>query len=374
MSDLPILDQRNEILSESINDRPDLSNKFCHHPFDNFEPRDDGNVGVCCLAWLPYYVGNLERDTMDEVYNSKKAQDIRKSILDGTFKYCDHRACPLIQNGDLKNKDEVTNPRHREIIDNNKIILDHPTHINFLHDDSCNLSCPSCRVKKINFYTGEVYERRLKIHNEVIESLFAKDLTDGCTISITGSGDPFASKIFRDFLLEFDGTKYPNVKIDLQTNGIMFTPKIWEQMYRIHDNINLVMVSFDAALPSTYEVVRRGGDWDLLVENTKFIAEKRLEEKINILRLDFVVQNLNYKEMPHFVTLAKMFSGIDQVLFSMVTDWGTWSKETFKVRAIWRPDHPQYQRFLSILRSKELRDQEFIDMSNLHQYWLEANK
>ena len=38
MSDIPDLDERNKVLDNSLNTRPDLSNKFCHHPFANFEP------------------------------------------------------------------------------------------------------------------------------------------------------------------------------------------------------------------------------------------------------------------------------------------------------------------------------------------------
>jgi hypothetical protein len=375
MSDIPDLSKRNEALDESINERPDLSNKFCHHPFDNFEPRDSGSVGVCCLSWLPYYIGNLNNEDMDKVYNSERAQDIRRSILDGSFDYCDHRVCPLIQNGSLKNKEDVTNPRHRDIIDNNKTVLNHPTHVNFLHDESCNLSCPSCRVKKINYSTGEQYERRLKIHNNLVDSLFSKELEDGCTLSITGSGDPFASKIFRDFLLNFDGTKHPNVYIDLQTNGVMFTPAMWKKINKIHDNLGLIMVSFDAALPSTYSITRRDGNWDRLVQNTKFLAQKRQEGKFKTFRLDFVVQDLNYKEMPMFATLAKSFGPlIDTVCFSMVTDWGTWDNDTFKQRAVWRKDHPEFGSFMDVLRSPELQDSNFIDMSNLHAYFVEANK
>jgi hypothetical protein len=52
-------------------------------------------------------------------------------------------------------------------------------------------------------------------------------------MNVTGSGDPFGSKIFRDLLFGIDGSKYPNVKINLQTNGVMFTPKYWKNMKKI---------------------------------------------------------------------------------------------------------------------------------------------
>jgi hypothetical protein len=93
------------------------------------------------------------------------------------------------------------------------------------------------------------------------------------------------------------------------------------------------------------------------------------------LRLDFVVQDLNYKEMPMFATLARSFGPlVDKICFSMVTDWGTWDKATFNQRAVWRKDHPEFDSFMDVLRSPELQDSDFIDMSNLHSYFVEANK
>ena len=173
-------------------------------------------------------------------------------------------------------------------------------------------------------------------------------------------------------MLEFDGAQYPNVKIDLQTNGVMFTPKMWRNLHKIHKNIRVVMISFDAALPSTYNITRRDGDWDLLVENVKFLGIKRSEGFMEHLRLDFVVQDINYKEMPQFVTLGKSFGGVDNVSFSMVTNWGTWSDEIFDQRAIWRRDHPEFDSFMQVLCSEELQDADFVDMSNLHSYLQEA--
>ena len=369
MSDIPDLDERNKVLDNSLNTRPDLSNKFCHHPFDNFEPRADGSVAVCCLTWLPYLIGNLQHNTMDEIYNSQKAQDIRASILDGSFKYCDHRVCPHIQNNSLLNKDQVQYSRHRDIIDNHKVVMNHPTHINCVYDGSCNLSCPSCRVKKINYTSGEQYETRLMIHDKLMDSLLEKDLVDGCAINITGSGDPFASKIFRDFLLEFDGAQYPNVKIDLQTNGVMFTEKMWRSMHKCHNNIGEVLVSIDAGTKETYDIVRVGGNWDLLMKNIQMLSNLRLEGKIKVtLTLDFVVQKHNYKEMPLAIELANSLEGVDKMKFSLVTDWGTWKRDVFEDHAVWMENNPLHEDFVNSFNN-EIFSGNKVDLGNVYHYY-----
>lgn len=66
----------------------------------------------------------------------------------------------------------------------------------------------------------------------------------------------FASKVFREQLFQLDGSKYPNMRINLQTNGVLLTPKSWRRMKAIHANISAVIVSIDAATQPTYEITR----------------------------------------------------------------------------------------------------------------------
>ena len=95
-------------------------------------------------------------------------------------------------------------------------------------------------------------------------------------IFVTGSGDPFASKIFRDMLYNIDGSKFPNLAISMQTNGVMYTPKMWEKLYKIHSNLRDCRISFDAGTKDTYEnKTRLNGDWDLLLDNCAFLDKQR---------------------------------------------------------------------------------------------------
>ena len=215
-----------------------------------------------------------------------EAQKIRESILDGSFKYCDHKLCPYIQNGSLPNREEVTDARHKSIIKNNQIKDIEPTFYNLCYDESCNLSCPSCRQKEISYYEGGVYETKKKMQGKLISHVFGKPHDDYCLINVTGSGDPFGSKLFRELLF------------------VMFTERYWEKMKKIQKNINTVLVSYDAGTPETYKITRRGGDWNRLQENMKFLSSLRQENLINELRIDCVVQRKNYKELDKLIKIG----------------------------------------------------------------------
>ena len=148
--------------------------KFCHKPWEQLElvsdalnPELDAQGFLCCSCWVPKSVGNVETDSILDVYNSPKAQQIRQSILDGEFSYCVKEQCPHIQNGTLPDVDDILNndtfqwdgmdiptEKYRDIILNSKTTGDGPEFMHLSYDESCNLSCPSCRTCKVSYTEG----------------------------------------------------------------------------------------------------------------------------------------------------------------------------------------------------------------------------
>jgi MoaA/NifB/PqqE/SkfB family radical SAM enzyme len=345
-----------------------LRGKFCGKPWEQFEVQSSGNVWVCCPSWLDTPIGNCLTHGIEEVWNSHTAQEIRRSILDGSFRYCKHEECPLIQSDSLPDRGAVADARERRIIDEGIVASQElPSFFNFCHDESCNLSCPSCRKTAIWLTEGPEFEVRQRIHRIVTAWLFGKPHDQCIRVNITGSGDPFASRIFFDLLTTLDGRDFPNVTFDLQTNGVMFTPKYWAKMSKLHGNIGKVIVSFDAATAATYAYTRRGGNWEQLLKNMCFLDDLRRDGKIRGLRIDFVVQQRNYQEMIGIVELGRIFSHVDVVAFSLITDWGTYAPADFQHHAIWKRDHPEFPAFLEVLRHPIFADRK-VFLGTLSEY------
>ena len=255
-------------------------------------------------------------------------------------------------------------PFLKPIVEDRKVVLEtDPTFINFCNDPSCNLSCPSCRIEKLILRTGPEFDARQEIQNKVVEGFISEPSDKAFTINVTGSGDPFASKVFRDFLFDLKGADFPNMLVNLQTNGVLFTQKNWERLHKIHQNLQAMFISFDAATADTYAITRRGGNWDMLLENVRFLSRRREEGFFKILRLDFVVQVDNYHEMPAFIRLAKSLKA-DRASFSMVTDWGTWPKEIYETKCIWKETHPEFAEFIRVLRDPVFSDP-IVELGNL---------
>ena len=359
---------------DTLNQNKDLKGKFCSKPFDFLEVQDlgDGKAFVCCPTWLNVSVGKLTEQSVSEVFNSEINQEIRKSIFDGSFKYCNKKLCPVIQNDSLKKEEDITDPRLRKIIDNKQIDNLTPFTYNLCYDPSCNLSCPSCRINKVYITEGPIYDRKILIQEKIINEVFGKPHDRECYVNVTGSGDPFGSKIFRDLLFDIDGSKYPNVKINLQTNGVMFTPKYWEYMKKIHDNIGNILISLDASTQEVYGIVRRGGNWKLLMRNLEYISNLRQKNFFHFFRLDFVVQRTNYKDMPEFVNICKNLKA-DQAYFSLVSDWGTWEIEEYNKHAIWKKGHQEFDSFMEVMKNP-IFDDPIVNLGNVTEYRNNATK
>ena len=316
----------------------DILKKYvCLTPFTYLELHKNG-VYSCCPSWLPNKIGDL--NDIENVWESKELLEVKNSIIDGTYKYCSKTQCPYLSQ--LINE-EIKYPVFIEKTNFNLTNFKKgPTNINFAFDRSCNLSCPSCRNVAI-MANGEEIEFIDNTIDKITET-FGTSMT---MIYLSGSADPFASKSIRKFLVNFDKNKFPNVKhIHLHTNGLLLTKKMWEDLSNIHNLINTLEISIDASNKETYELIRRGGNWETLMENLNYISSLKLDNK----RVSFVVQDTNYKQMIDFyLMMMEKFNNKIDVFFNKITNWGTYSKGEFLIKQIWDENHPEFDLFLSEL-------------------------
>jgi MoaA/NifB/PqqE/SkfB family radical SAM enzyme len=326
----------------------EAASRFCSAPFESLETAPGGDAYFCCPAWLPVPIGNLNADGAAEVWNSPAAQEIRASILDGSYRYCSRVHCPKLSGHALPHRSEVTAGRLRRVIESEATRLDHgPKRIVLSHDRSCNLSCPSCR-------TGLILARKAEQAslNRMADAVLFPLLSNADCLRVTSGGDPFGSAHFQYVLRHLDRASNPDLRLELQTNGILLTPRLWGRL-KLEGRVDQLIVSVDAAEADTYAVVRRGGRFEILLGNLAFMSALRHERRIRRLRFDFVVQAKNFREMPAFVDFARSFAA-DSVKFQMVRSWGTWTPQEFARQDIGDPAHPEYADFLAVLRDPRL--------------------
>ena len=108
-------------------------------------------------------------------------------------------------------------------------------------------------------------------------------------------------------------------------------------------------VSVDAATKSTYEAIRIGGSWERLTKNLEFISSLRISKEIGFFALNFVISARNFTEIPLFLDMAKNL-GADQVVMTLLHNWGKAMRYEFEKEAVHFPQHPLHGEFLKTLQ------------------------
>jgi len=312
---------------------------FCPMPFKQIEIERGGNTNLCC--WLPRSPGRLEGKGVMELWNSPEAREIRSSILDGTFRYCDLDRCPYFASGSLPLQKNITDGPYSEIIRKGMTRLD-TAKVFLAMDPRCNLRCISCRKD----YTRIEEDERLEVKR--IMDAVMQDISRISAIGLSGSGDPFVSPETRDLLFSHDGTRHPHLKFYLLTNGLLFNRENWERMKSAQAAVASVQVSIDAATSETYERIRMGGSFETLWENLLLLRELRQKGRIGEFIISFVVNALNYREMKAFARMGFEL-GCDQIAFSFMSNWLTFTDEEYRELAVHLPEHKEHAALKAIL-------------------------
>ena len=314
-----------------------MGQKTCTRPFVFLELQEN-RVFNCCPSWIDdHYIGTYTSGkSIFEIWNSLRSQAIRESMFDGSFSFCNRKICPVLHQEQLQDLDDILAGKHgeklREIFSNQKTEVSPPDTINLCYDQSCNLRCPSCRTDLITVNQEHPkYELKRQLQEQVLE--FIHSSKQPVRLSLTGSGDPFASRLFYEFLGRINLTQNPNISLTLQTNGVMFDASHWERISNVHGCKNIdVYISLDAGSEETYKKVRRGGNWIKLMNNLDYIAGLRDQGVLSYVRLDMVVQDNNYREINDFIGIAQKHAFYCMLM--RITNWGTFSKEEFMVKNI----------------------------------------
>ena len=279
-------------------------NQRCARPFDTVLIDKNGSCYACeCQAWLPQSIGNLHRDGLLDILTSNTRKGLQNSVSDNTYRYCNERQCTYIQ----------------------KNMFDQHSHAGLKHlrlaiDDSCNLSCPSCRRSKKFLYKGKMFQMRVALSKKIIEFLSRHDTP--LQVHIGSDGDPFASVVYRGFMKAVPDVD--RLTYSFQTNGLLFQ-QMFARVQKVIRRTKRVAVSVDGATKKTYEKLRRGAEWQKILSNLDFIGNhKSMGYRFEI---HMVVQNSNWREMEMMLELARKV-GADSVNFSLISDWGTFDRFT----------------------------------------------
>jgi MoaA/NifB/PqqE/SkfB family radical SAM enzyme len=331
-------------------DNGDLHQFICSVPFERMEIGYNGAALLCCGHWLPTVIGNVIESPVFEVLNSPKARKVRESTIDGSYKYCNHLECPLINQRALRRRDEIENPTITKAIADDHYGVDGIDFISFGLDRTCNLSCPSCRTDRIIEHMSEAMAM-----TQAVEQKLYPLLPKVKMLHINPAGELFASKSSRRVLELISDESCPELALDIISNGTLFNEREWARYPGIHNKVWSVRISTDAATKETFEKLRRLGRYETFVQNLLFLGRLRSAGVIGVLRLNFTYQLDNFREMRAFVDMVRSVQA-DFAIFQRLQNMGAFSQEEYLQKAVHRPEHPLHREFLRVIDAPVFRD------------------
>ena len=210
-----------------------------------------------------------------------------------------------------------------------------PTNIHLHLDENCNLKCASCRNS--NIYSKEVNPRAAKILDVLADDY--KDFDKKVFVYGDGTGDIFASSAYQQFLRSDRVPKCWN--FCFTTNGNLITKNL-DLIDQISTQIDLVIVSLDAATANTYRDIR-GGVFEIVLDGIRELVARGIK-----VSTQYVVQYKNYQEVREYVDLCKSI-GVRHIGLQKIDRWGHLNNSWWQANQIDRNPNVDYDFLIKAL-------------------------
>jgi pyrroloquinoline quinone biosynthesis protein E len=138
-------------------------------------------------------------------------------------------------------------------------------------------------------------------------------------IKLQGVGEPLLGR--DDFFEMIHYARSRHIWVRTTTNASILHHK--ENYKRLVDSgVNEIQISIDGATKETFEKIRRGSKFELVVENCKLINDYCKKQNNFLTKMWVVLQRDNIEELRQFVPLSAEL-GFKRLAFALnLTDWG----------------------------------------------------
>lgn len=307
--------------------------KYCSKPFEEFEIDVDGKCYCCCRWWNnSYCLGNILEQDIEEIWNGAAAQELRRSILEGDYKYCNIKEC-LPNHSDKVKYEKITN---------------YPLEISLCYDYSCTAKCVFC-----NDSVKVMSQKEADKWNGIIDTKLIPLLKNAKFVRLSMVGELFVSKHSIN-LVKRISKQYPNIRFEIVSNGIYASEENIKNL-DIENKIASIKFSVPSFKNSTYKKLVRNGNLSAVKNNLEYISYLHKNNKLPDFRLNFIISSVNYKETIEYVEYAKKLGAEVDFLLLDKRDESTTFLKNFDKYNVANPKHPDYNHFIDIINSPKLK-------------------
>jgi len=191
---------------------------------------------------------------------------------------------------------------------NKRIVVNHKPVVAQIEPTSqCNLGCTFCIRDKVGVPIGTMSFEDFKIILSKLDSLFK--------IHMSGQGEPFLNK---DIFKMIDYANRKGIVVNLNSNGTLLTQTMIDRLCDVE--IGEIAISTESAFKDKFEEIRKGANFDKLMENIKNLNRTLKErKKETIVSFAVTILSSNVEEIPQFVRLAKKV-GINKLVIQTIQE------------------------------------------------------
>ncbi|WP_188261096.1 radical SAM protein [Azospirillum tabaci] len=286
--------------SQALGDEPLTLKRSlrCYHPFQTLNADRTGTIHACsCPVHRQREMGpdgNSREQSIESIWNGERLRQMREAFLAGDYgRFCNTRSCSLLYGPPAL---PPTDPEVIAAVNEGKTVLDYGVRT-LIHeiDHGCNLHCVHCREEKI-----PVDRSHTKPNIEEVRDLIrAKKLK---TFYPHGWGEVLIMKdvveLLASNLLVDNG-----VSVELHTNLLPLRPSLWARIG--HNTFSHIVFSVDGCSSATYDAVRRGGSWERVHENMRYLASLRVSGHVQRMTWAYCVMKRTMPDVQAAVRLAR---------------------------------------------------------------------
>ncbi len=187
-----------------------------------------------------------------------------------------------------------------------------PTHLLIETTTRCNLRCKQC-AHVINKY--DFADMRLETFYK-LRPLFPH----AEMVALYGHGETFLYKHFFEMLEEL---KQHPLSVYVTTNGTLITQEVAERLVKLQ--LDKLAFSLDAATPELFNDIRRGADFNKVIQNIQRINTLKKQHRHDdkpIMSIMYCAMKSNIQELPKLVGLADELNMTHGVAVMNIYEYG----------------------------------------------------
>lgn len=263
--------------------------KICYAPNNNMHFQTNGDVTSCSFN-KKLVIGNVNDNSLKEIWNSNNAIEIRKNMADYDLNKC--HSCKMAFS--YENYSSFPPTKYDLFSEDHS---DYPTQMSFEISNLCNYECIMCNE---DLSSSIRKSKNLPPLKNVYPDSFLEQLSEfipHLKVATFIGGEPL---LIKSYFAIWDQILKSNKDciIHIQTNGSVLTSKFLRYLESGQFEIG---VSLDALDKKVFEKIRINSKFEEVIENVNTLIQYYKKGKIG-MNINFCLMNNNWEQLPKMLS------------------------------------------------------------------------